>query len=143
MAKASDDIAEGLRFNIHPDMRDLLAAKKALPETTHSHALRSGWTAYAASMQRPYPEGMRVDDTMLNCTNKASAGAILVRIYRPKNAPYPSSSAWTTPKTSQCREPIRFLAQASGCSPVRSSELPAHSPVLDIKVTTVCIYADN
>src|SRR5215831_12329861 len=33
---------------------------------------------------------MRVDDTMLNCTNKASAGAILVRIYRPKNAPYPS-----------------------------------------------------
>jgi acetyl esterase len=90
MAKASDDIAEGLRFNIHPDMRDLLAAKKALPETTHSHALRSGWTAYAASMQRPYPEGMRVDDTMLNCTNKASAGAIPVRIYRPKNAPYPS-----------------------------------------------------
>jgi acetyl esterase len=90
MADTSDSIAVELRFNIHPDMRELLAAKAALPEATSSDGVRSGWVAYAASMQQPYPEGMRVNDRVLNCADKASAGAIAVRIYRPKDAPHTS-----------------------------------------------------
>jgi acetyl esterase len=90
MAKAPHDIGVNRRFDIHPDMRDLLAAKDAVPKTTDSDSLRSGWVAYAASMQRPYPQGMHVADTALHCAHKASVGAIPVRIYRPQGAPQPS-----------------------------------------------------
>jgi len=60
------------RFDFHPDMRDLLAAKEGVSQTTDADSLRSGWVNYAAAMQRPYPEGMRVHDTVLGCAGAAS-----------------------------------------------------------------------
>lgn len=77
-------------FDIHPDMGDLLAAKKALPQKQDPDSLRSGWTDYARSMQRDYPEGMAVRDTVLACPGAGVDGRIPVRVYRPKEAPEPS-----------------------------------------------------
>lgn len=74
-------------FDIHPDMGDLLAAKAALPKSQDSDSLRSGWSDYAASMQRDYPEGMTVRDTALACPGAGVAGRVGVRIYRPGSAP--------------------------------------------------------
>jgi acetyl esterase len=76
--------------DIHPDMRDLLAAKESVQQTADPEAVRSAWVNYAAAMQRPYPEGMQVQDTVFSRASKASAGDIGVRIYRPKQAPHPS-----------------------------------------------------
>lgn len=74
-------------FDVHPDMHELLAAKKALPQTQDPNGLRSGWTAYAASMQRDYPAGMSLRDTSFRCPGAGLDGTIPVRIYRPSAAP--------------------------------------------------------
>jgi acetyl esterase len=80
----------GFDFDIHPDMRELLDAKAALPKTKDPEALRKGWAEYAAKMQRPYPAGMIVTDTELACHGAGRDGRIPVRIYRPANAPVKS-----------------------------------------------------
>lgn len=74
-------------FDLHPDMDELLAAKRALPRGQDEGSQRSGWTAYAAAMQRDYPAGMQVRDTPLDCPGAGRDGTIPVRIYRPASAP--------------------------------------------------------
>ncbi|MCW3474741.1 alpha/beta hydrolase [Limobrevibacterium gyesilva] len=74
-------------FDVHPDMHELLAAKKALPQTQEQDGQRAGWAAYAASMQRDYPAGMSVRDTSFVCPGAGRDGTIAVRIYRPADAP--------------------------------------------------------
>jgi acetyl esterase len=77
-------------FDIHPDMRELLAAKAALPKTQDPGGLRTGWNDYGARLNRGYPDGMVVGDAMLNCPGAGTGGSIPVRFYRPKDAPLPS-----------------------------------------------------
>ena len=79
------------QFDFHPDMAELLAAKDALPQGDGSETLRSGWNAYAASMQRPYPTGMVVGDMPLACPGAGTNGQIMVRFYRPSGLPSPSA----------------------------------------------------
>ena len=74
-------------FDIHPDMQELLAAKRALPQAQDQESQRAGWAAYAASMQRDYPAGMTVRDTAFACPGAGRDGRIKVRIYRPATAP--------------------------------------------------------
>jgi acetyl esterase len=72
-------------FDIHPDMADLLAAKKNVPLLTDPEAARVAWNAYGESMKRPYPIGMVVRDTVFPpppCEKRE----IAVRIYRPVQA---------------------------------------------------------
>ena len=62
-------------FVIHPDMHELLEAKKALPKSTDPEVLRKAWADYGARLQRPYPAGMEVVDDRFR--------GVGVRIYRP------------------------------------------------------------
>ena len=87
--------AAATTLDIHPDMSDLLAAKEAAPKTQDPGVLRDGWNAYGSRLNRPYPDGMAVNDETIDCpaTDKGSAGkggAIPVRFYRPRGAPSPS-----------------------------------------------------
>lgn len=78
------------KFDFHPDMAELLAAKDALPATTASDTLRAGWNNYAAAMQRPYPAGMLVGDIPLACPGAGTDGRILTRFYRPAGLQHPA-----------------------------------------------------
>ena len=77
-------------LDIHPDMRDLLAAKEAAPKSQDPSTLRDGWNAYGSRLNRPYPEGMQVNDERIACVSPGLEGGLAVRFYRPKNAPTPS-----------------------------------------------------
>ena len=70
----------------HPDMSVLLAAKHALPKSSDPEVIRKGWEDYAKKMQRPYPAGMQVTNTALDCPGAGRNGSIPVRIYRPASA---------------------------------------------------------
>jgi acetyl esterase len=72
---------------IHPDMRDLLAAKDAVTKTGDAAILRKDWDAYGKRLSRPYPADLAVEDQTFNCPGAGRDGAIKVRIYRPKAAP--------------------------------------------------------
>jgi acetyl esterase len=72
---------------IHPDMRDLFAAKEALTRTSDPEILRREWDAYGRRLSRPYPADLAVEDQTFNCQGAGRDGAIKVRIYRPKSAP--------------------------------------------------------
>lgn len=74
----------------HPDMRELLAAKRAVPTSTDPEVLRRGWEDYARKMQRPYPAGMAVANTALDCPGAGRDGKVPVRLYRPAAAPMSS-----------------------------------------------------
>lgn len=70
----------------HPDMKELLTAKHALPNSTDPKVLRQGWADYARRMQRPYPVGMQIVDSAFQCPGAGRDGNIPVRIYRPAQA---------------------------------------------------------
>ena len=71
---------------IHPDMSELLAAKRAVPNSTDPEVLRRAWEEYAARMQRPYPPGMAVSDISLLTPGAGRAGTVPIRLYRPAGA---------------------------------------------------------
>lgn len=71
---------------VHPDMDELLAAKRAVPKSTDPEVLRRGWEEYAARMQRPYPPGMTVSDIALTTPGAGKAGTVPIRLYRPAAA---------------------------------------------------------
>ncbi len=72
-------------FDIHPDMAELLAAKKNVPQFSDPAEARAAWNAYGKAMQRPYPAGMIVRDTVFPAP-EGEARPIPVRIYRPAQA---------------------------------------------------------
>ncbi|HLJ19143.1 MAG TPA: alpha/beta hydrolase [Stellaceae bacterium] len=71
----------------HPDMKELLAAKNAVPKSGDPEVLRKGWEDYARRMQRPYPAGMQIANTAFDCPGAGRDKPIPVRIYRPAGAP--------------------------------------------------------
>ena len=79
-----------MKFDIHPDMHDLLAAKQAAPRAGDPSLLRDGWNNYGATLNRPYPDGMVVHDTFLQMPSAVRNGHIPVRFYRPRLARRPS-----------------------------------------------------
>lgn len=81
----------GPKFEFHPDMAELLAAKEALPSTDESDRSRAGWNNYATSMQRAYPAGMVVGDMPLACPGAGTDERIMVRFYRPAALPSPAA----------------------------------------------------
>ena len=54
-------------YRIHPDMRDLLAAKAAKPANQDLAVQRAGHDTYGAALAREYPPGMQVEDRALAC----------------------------------------------------------------------------
>jgi len=72
-------------FDIHPDMADLLAAKKNVPVLTDPAEARAAWDAYGESMKRPYPIGMVVRDTVFP-PPAGESREIPIRIYQPAQA---------------------------------------------------------
>src|SRR5215469_9764932 len=70
------------KFDVHPDMVELIAAKEAAAKRAATSGARSAWDVYGASMSRPYPNGMSVSDTSFPSAHDRSR-RIPVRIYRP------------------------------------------------------------
>ena len=79
-----------MHYALHPDISDLIAAKQAAPKVGDAGTLRDGWNEYGARLNRPYPAGMEVRDTELECPGAGKAGRVPVRIYRPRGAADPS-----------------------------------------------------
>jgi acetyl esterase len=71
---------------LHPDMRELFAAKEVLTKTTDPEILRREWVNYGEKLSRPYPPGLAVNDRTFDCPGAGRDGTIKVRIYRPKSA---------------------------------------------------------
>jgi acetyl esterase/lipase len=80
MTSASGD------FKIHPDMNELIAAKKALTDASDSSTVRSEWENYGSRLSRPYPPGMKVESLSFECGRAGRNGKIDVRVYRPAEA---------------------------------------------------------
>ncbi len=72
-------------FDLHPDMADLLAAKSNVPQSSDPAVARAAWDAYGKGMQRPYPAGMVVSDTLFP-PPKGETRQIPIRFYRPAQA---------------------------------------------------------
>src|SRR5215469_863507 len=70
------------KFDVHPDMSELILAKEAAAKSAATNGARLAWNAYGASMSRPYPSGMSVSDKNFPSSRDESA-RIPVRIYRP------------------------------------------------------------
>lgn len=70
-------------YEIHPDMRELIAAKQVLTRTTDTSVLQAEWDNYGVKLSRPYPAGMAVADEMWSCPGAGRDGKVKVRIYRP------------------------------------------------------------
>jgi acetyl esterase len=85
--------AAKVEFDIHPDMKDLIDAKLAVPQTQSPNEMRAGWNNYGATLSRPYPTGMVVGDTYLSCPGAGTNGRIPVRVYRPRGVKEPSPCA--------------------------------------------------
>lgn len=75
----------------HPDMNELLAAKRAVPKSGDAEVMRRAWEEYAARMQRPYPAGMTVRDLSLPTPGAGLSGSVPIRLYRPAEAKTPSA----------------------------------------------------
>lgn len=71
-------------FTIHPDMSDLIAAKKALTNTADPDTLRDEWNSYGARLSRPRPDDMSVENISASWSGVAPNGFVPLRIYRPK-----------------------------------------------------------
>ena len=77
------------QFDIHPDMDELLAAKRAVTRSDDPEELRAAWNAYGARMGRARPDAMVVRDTAVP-RPATHGGDIPIRIYRPEGADTPS-----------------------------------------------------
>lgn len=77
------------QFDLHPDMAELIAAKQAVPQTTDAATLRAAWNGYGAQLQRPYPDGMQVEDTAITVAGPPQR-TLALRVYRPRRASRPS-----------------------------------------------------
>ena len=73
-------------YRIHPDMDELIAAKKAKPSGFNPPVQRQGHVHYGATLGRPYPASMVVGDRRLVCPGMGKNGEIPVRVYRPAHA---------------------------------------------------------
>ena len=70
-------------YRIHPDMDELIAAKMAKPQGVNPSVQRTGHVHYGATLGRPYPDSMVVEDRHIVCEGAGSNGEIPVRVYRP------------------------------------------------------------
>ena len=75
-------------FDIHPDMEELIAAKRVVVWTNDPEEMRSAWNAYGAQLSRDRPAGMVVRDTAIPRPSPRD-GEIPIRIYRPEGAEAP------------------------------------------------------
>ena len=50
-------------FDIHPDMDELIAAKRQVAQTTDPREMRTAWNGYGARLARARPAGIAVRDT--------------------------------------------------------------------------------
>ena len=73
---------------MHPEMQVLADAKRALNAATNLAESRAAFANYVAVTQKPYPDGMKVED--LELPGPDAGQLIPVRWYRPANAPSPS-----------------------------------------------------
>jgi acetyl esterase len=73
-------------FDLHPDMQELYAAKKALTATGDPEVLRRDWQIYEEKLSRPYPAGMVVTNHVFPWPGAGRDGTIEARIYRPAEA---------------------------------------------------------
>ena len=80
------------QFDIHPDMADVIAAKRVVPQTNDPEALRVAWNGYGARLARERPAGMTVRDTRIY-RPASRGGDIPIRIYRPEGVELPSPCA--------------------------------------------------
>lgn len=76
-------------FDIHPDMDELIAAKREVAQASDPEAMRAAWNAYGARLGRDRPAGMAVRDTVVP-RMATRGGDIPIRIYRPEGADSPS-----------------------------------------------------
>ena len=76
------------QFDIHPDMDELLAAKRAVTRSDDPEELRAAWNAYGARMGRARPDGMVVRDTAVP-RPATHGGDIPIRLYRPEGVEAP------------------------------------------------------
>ncbi|HKK31600.1 MAG TPA: alpha/beta hydrolase [Alphaproteobacteria bacterium] len=72
------------RYDTHPEMEPLIAARAAQPPATTVEEMRTVWERYAAAVRPPRPEGLEVTDTTLP---REDGQLVPVRIYRPKGLP--------------------------------------------------------
>ena len=75
-------------FDIHPDMDELIAAKRAVVQTSDPEEMRAAWNGYGARLARDRPGGMVVRDTAVPRPGP-QGGEIPIRIYRPERAETP------------------------------------------------------
>ena len=75
-------------FDVHPDMAELIAAKRAVAQTDDPEEMRAAWNGYGARLARDRPGGMAVRDTAVPRPGP-QGGGIPIRIYRPEGAETP------------------------------------------------------
>ena len=75
-------------FDVHPDMAELIAAKRAVAQTDDPEEMRAAWNGYGARLARDRPGGMAVRDTAVPRPGPPGGG-IPIRIYRPEGAETP------------------------------------------------------
>ncbi len=76
-------------FDVHPDMDELIAAKRAVVRTRDPEEMRAAWNDYGARLGRDRPAGMVVRDTAIPRPAPRD-GEIPIRIYRPEGVEAPS-----------------------------------------------------
>ena len=76
-------------LHIHPDMAELIAAKREAARSNDPEELRAAWDAYGARLGRDRPATMVVRDTAIP-RPATREGEIPIRIYRPGGAALPS-----------------------------------------------------
>ena len=76
-------------FDIHPDMDEVIAAKRAVAQTNDPQELRAAWNAYGARLARDRPGAMVVRDTVI-ARPATHGGDIPIRIYCPRGVETPS-----------------------------------------------------
>ena len=75
-------------FDVHPDMAEVIAAKRAIAQSADPEEMRAAWLDYEARLGRDRPGGMVVEDTAVPRPAPAG-GEIAIRIYRPEGAQVP------------------------------------------------------
>jgi acetyl esterase len=72
------------RYDTHPEMEPLIAARAAQPPATTVAEMRAVWETYASAIRPERPAGLEVQDTTMP---REDGEAVAVRIYRPKGLP--------------------------------------------------------